>query len=363
MTYRVKDFDYYLPPELIAQKPVKPRDHSRLLLLNKTKGKIFHRHFYNIVNYLRPGDLLVLNNSKVFPARLLGKKVETRGRVEIFLHQKVISEKKINAQRVDENNIWECLVGGRVKIGLVIEFSQKLQALILKNNSDGTWLIKFNLSGEEFWRVVNKIGEVPLPPYIKRLKKETGDKNNYQTVFANSHKIGSVAAPTAGLHFTRALLKKIKAAGVKIEYITLHVGLGTFAPMKTENIVDHQMHSEFAEIGAKTRQAILATKKAGGRIIAVGTTSCRTLESAAWLEINKEKNQSIQQYFWTDIFIYPGYHFKIVDALITNFHLPKSTLLLLVSALAGKKLIDQTYQEAIAQKYRFFSYGDSMFIY
>ncbi|MFA6994877.1 MAG: tRNA preQ1(34) S-adenosylmethionine ribosyltransferase-isomerase QueA [Patescibacteria group bacterium] len=363
MTYKVEDFNYYLPPELIAQKPIRPRDHSRLLLLDRTKEEIFHRYFYNIVDYLRPGDLLVLNNSKVFPARLLGKKAETGGSVEIFLHKKIISGEKQNNGQMEKNNIWECLVGGRVKIGLVINFSQKLQALILKNNSDGTWLIKFNLSGENFWQLVNKIGEVPLPPYIKRLKKEVSDKNNYQTVFADNYKIGSVAAPTAGLHFTKALLKKIKARGVKIEYITLHVGLGTFAPMKTENITDHRMHSEFAEVSARTSQAVLATKKKGGRVIAVGTTTCRTLESINWPEINRGRNKSIQPSFWTGIFIYPGYHFKIIDALITNFHLPKSTLLLLVSALAGKNKIDRAYQEAIDKKYRFFSYGDAMFIY
>jgi S-adenosylmethionine:tRNA ribosyltransferase-isomerase len=349
MNYTVSDFDYNLPSELIAQKPIRPRDHSRLLVLDKKTGFLEHKNFFNVINYLRPGDLLVLNNSKVFPARLIGRKEITGGAVEIFLHHKL---------RADT---WECLVGGRIKIGTVIEFKNKsvrapyLRAEIVKNNADGTWQVKFNLRGARFFATINHIGEVPLPPYIKRAKKLASDKNSYQTVFADNHKVGSVAAPTAGLHFTRSLLKKIKARGVKIEYVTLHVGLGTFAPVKTEKITEHKMHSEFASISAKTVREILKTKKSGGRVIAVGTTSCRTIESIDW----KKPAQS----FWTDIFIYPGYKFKVVDALITNFHLPKSTLIMLVSALAGKKNIDFAYQEAIRLKYRFFSYGDAMFIY
>ena len=284
----------------------------------------------------------------------MGFKAETGGAVEIFLHKK------------SETDNWECMVGGRVREGLVVNFANSnLVATILKNNNDATWLVSFNLSGPKFWTEINKVGTVPLPPYIKRNKKTASDKNNYQTVFANDAKIGSAAAPTAGLHFTEALLKKIKKAGVKIVSVTLHVGLGTFAPVKTAEILDHKMHSEYAEISAKTATAILRTKASGGRVIAVGTTSCRTLESANWQKFKDELTLgSVQsQAFWTDIFIYPGVKFKAVDALITNFHLPKSTLLMLVSALAGKKHIDAAYKEAVEHEYRFFSYGDAMFIY
>ncbi len=342
--YQLKDFNYHLPSELIAQQPIRPRDHSRLLLLNKKTGQISHQHFYNIIDYLKPGDLLVLNNSKVFPARLIGHKQFSGGKIEVFLHHKL------------SRNTWECLLGGRAKEGLVINFLLNLQAEVIKNNQDGTWQIKFNLVGDKFWQVINKIGLVPLPPYIKRNKKQSDDRKNYQTTFANPKKIGSVAAPTAGFHFTPALLKKIKDQGVKISQVTLHVGLGTFAPVKVEKIKDHKMHSEFMEINSQTIKEILATKKRGGRIIALGTTSCRALES---LNLKELTTQS----FWTNIFIYPGYQFRLVDALITNFHLPKSSLLMLVSALADKKRIGQAYQEAILQKYRFFSYGDAMFIY
>ncbi len=349
MSLLVKDFDYNLPPELIAQKPVKPRDHSRLLLLNKKTGAINHKYFYNLVDYLRPGDVLVLNDSKVFPARLIGRKKDSGGLVEIFLHQK------------KEKNIWECLLRGRIKEGLVINFPRKLSAVVLRNNNDGTWQVKFNLSSVKFWQVVNKIGEVPLPPYIKRDKQIKSDKNNYQTVFADNNKAGSAAAPTAGLHFTQSLLKKIKAKGVKIVSVTLHVGLGTFSPVKTEKILEHKMHSEFAQLSRPAIKEILSAKREGRRIIAVGTTSCRTLESVNWFKFADSAAISSQA-FWTDIFIYPGYKFKTVDALITNFHLPKSTLLMLVSALAGKRHIDSAYREAITQKYSFFSYGDAMFI-
>ncbi len=347
------DFDYHLPPELIAQEPIRPRDRSRLLLLDKTSGAIEHRHFFEIVDQLHPGDVLVLNDSKVFPARLLGHKQETGGAIEIFLHKKIKSAE------------WECLVGGRVKEGLKIAFPKSvLTATILKNNQDGTWQAGFNLSGDKFWRAIERIGLVPLPPYIKRDHKTARDKQSYQTVFADPQKIGSAAAPTAGLHFTESLLKKIKAKGVKIETVTLHVGLGTFAPVKTEKITEHKMHSEFAEISARTVRAILAAKEDGRRIVAVGTTSCRTLESADWGKFAAQmKSHSLKpQSFWTDIFIYPGYKFKVVDALITNFHLPKSTLLMLVSALAEKRHIDEAYKQAVSNGYRFFSYGDAMFI-
>lgn len=346
--WKTSDFFYNLPPELIAQKPLRPRDHSRLLVLDKKTGALQHQHFYDIINYLRPEDLLVLNNSKVFPARLIGKKEITGGQVEIFLHKK------------EAKDIWECLIGGRIKIGMVIILSSRLKAEIIKDNQDGTWLVKFNLSDNKFFTEINKIGQVPLPPYIKRSKQLASDKNNYQTVFADNHKIGSAAAPTAGLHFTKSLLKKIKAKGIKIEFVTLHVGLGTFAPVKVEKITDHKMHSEFASVSRKTIKSILETRRRGGRVIAVGTTSCRTLESLAWEKIKEATSK--EQSFWTDIFIYPGFKFQVVDALITNFHLPSSTLMMLVSALGGKKNLDHAYQEAVAQKYRFFSYGDAMFI-
>jgi len=348
--YTLSDFDYHLPLELIAQKPARPRDHSRLLLLNKKNGAIEHKHFYNLIDYLNPGDLLILNNSKVFPARLLGYKKETGGKIEIFLHHDL------------GQGVWECLVGGRVKEKTIIEFPNQLIAEIIKNNNDGTFQVKFNYRGLKFFSLISKIGLVPLPPYIKRDHKLACDKNNYQTVYADNHKVGSAAAPTAGLHFTKNLLKKIKAKGVIIKYVTLHVGLGTFSPVKTEKIKDHKMHSEFASVNVDTIKEIIRTKKQSGRIIAVGTTSCRTLESINWPDFKNEKDIKSQS-FWTDIFIYPGYKFKIVDALVTNFHLPKSTLLMLVSALASKKGIDLAYQAALQEEYRFFSYGDAMFIY
>lgn len=360
---KTKDFDYHLPGELIAQLPSKPRDHSRLLLLNKVSGTRTHSRFFNLVDYLQPGDLLILNNSQVFPARLQGRKKKTGGRIEVFLHRPVVGSQELG-------NIWECLIKGHILENSVIEFftDQKLSSLpvliaeIIKNNHDGTWQLKFNAGLQKFWRLVNQIGEVPLPPYIKRNSRLSGDSRDYQTVFADAHKKGSVAAPTAGLHFTKNLLKKIKERGVNIEYVTLHVGLGTFAPVKTENIQEHRMHQEFAEVKARVIKDILQTKKKGGRIIAVGTTTCRTLESLDWGKLKTSRLIKTQA-FWTDIFIYPGYRFKVIDALITNFHLPKSTLLMLVSALAGRKNIILAYQEAIAKEYRFFSYGDAMFIY
>ncbi len=346
----VSDFNYNLPPELIAQKPVRPRDHSRLLLLNKKTGEMEHKHFYDIIDYFKPGDLLVLNNSKVFPARLHGFKKETGGLIEIFLHKKLLG------------NSWECLLKGKVREGLIITLTKNLEAEVNKNNNDGTWQVAFNLSGEKFWSAINKIGEVPLPPYIKRDSQKNSDRNNYQTVFAAKNKVGSAAAPTAGLHLTKSLLKKIKAKGVKVVELTLHVGMGTFAPMKTEKISEHVMHSEYVEIGVETLKAVLDTKKNHGRVIPVGTTSCRSLESVDWKKIEAGKKISSQS-FWTNIFIYPGYKFKVVDALITNFHLPKSTLLMLVSSLAGAEEIKIAYHEAIERGYRFFSYGDAMFIY
>ncbi len=347
----LSQFDYYLPKELIAQEPARPRDHSRLLVLNKKSGAIDNRRFFNIIDYLSPGDVLVVNNSRVFPARLFGKKIPSGGKIELFLHKK-ISHKK-----------WECLVGGRSREGLDVKLNHNLKAKILKNNSDGTWLVEFNKKGREFFSIINKIGHTPLPPYIKQ-KNKAKDKRSYQTVYADTRKIGSVAAPTAGLHFTRRLLKKIKKHSVQIEYITLHVGLGTFAPVKTNDITKHKMHAEFIEIPSQTIQRLIKAKKNNKRIIAVGTTSVRALEAIF------NKNLTIKKHFrhrnkiqgWVNIFIYPGYKFKVIDTMITNFHLPKSTLLMLVSAFAGKGKIKKAYQEAVCQQYRFYSYGDAMLI-
>lgn len=344
MKYSLSDFDYHLPIGLIAQEPVTPRDAAKLLIVDKTNKRLEHKKFSDLVDYLNKGDVLVVNDSKVFPARLFGHKKDTGGAVEVFLHKKI------------SDNTWECLLGGRVSIGLVIVLADNFEAVVKENNQDGTWLVGFNKTGAAFFSAVTKIGHLPLPPYIKRIKDQKEDKRNYQTVYADKEKIGSVAAPTAGLHFTPRLLKKIKDKGIIIEKVTLHVGLGTFSPVKTENILEHKMHSEFAEIDKQTIKRLKKAKAKNQRIIAVGTTSCRTLES--WGQAGMPDKFSC----WTDIFIYPGYKFKVIDALITNFHLPKSTLLMLVSALAGKKFIEKAYQEAVNSSYRFFSYGDAMFI-
>jgi S-adenosylmethionine:tRNA ribosyltransferase-isomerase len=355
----VSDFDYNLPSSLIAQEPTGQRDACRLLFLAKKDGRISHGHFSDIVEYLKPGDLLVLNNSKVFPARLKGYKEKTGGELEVFLHQPILGT------NYNSENIWEVLIRGRAREGSIIIFPQGLRATIIKNEGGGVWLVSFNFVTAKFWRVVNKIGFVPLPPYIKRRAGvETSDKKNYQTVFAAKDKLGS-AAPTAGLHFTKKLLKKIASRGVEIVSVTLHVGLGTFAPLKVEKISEHQMHRELVFLEPTVIKKILVAKKAGRRVIAVGTTSCRVLESLAakLSDAPADFLTAEEQSFWTDIFIRPGYQFKLTDALITNFHLPKSTLLMLVSALASKKNIDVAYQDAIKANYRFFSYGDAMFIY
>lgn len=365
---KLSDFDYKLPKDLIVVKPQEPRDHSRLLLLNKKTGKIIHKYFYNIIDYLKQGDVLVLNNSKVFSARLIGQK-ETKGRVEVFLHQKISNLPASSSLDNKEKNIeaWNCILGGRVKEGLIIKFDENLEGSIFKKNNDGTWEIEFNLIGDDFMKVVDKIGQVPIPPYIQKQRKNSksyfSDYSSYQTVYADEKKIGSVAAPTAGLHFAPDLINKIKSMGVQIEYITLHVGLGTFAPVKNNNIKKHKMHSEFVEIKKEVVQRILKAKKEKRRIIAVGTTSVRTLEGVISSQM-KTKKISVPEYqFPINLFIYLGYKFKVIDAMITNFHLPKSTLLMLVSALAGKKNIDKAYCEAIKQKYRFYSYGDAMLIF
>jgi len=370
----IKDFDYKLPKELIAQIPASPRDHSRLLVLNRKNNKIHHDYFYNLLNYLEPNDLLVLNNSKVFPARLIGQKEITNGEVEILLNHEV------------EPGAWQC-IGKNLKAGLKIKFSQsKLKAIVL-GKEDDIYNIRFNISGENFFSELEKIGLTPLPPYIKTTEElknrrtEEQDRKHYQTVYAKER--GSAAAPTAGLHLTSELMTKIKKRGIKIEYVTLHVGLGTFAPVKSDKIEKHKIHKEFFSIKENALKNIIKAKAEHRRIIAVGTTTVRTLETMfEKLQIPNYKfqtNSKIQSLYlpneanlankadscysgWTDIFIYPGYKFKCVDGLITNFHLPKSTLLMLVSAFAGKQNIDRVYSEAIKQKYRFYSYGDAMLI-
>ena len=360
---RLKDFNYHLPKNLIAQKPIKPRDCSRLLVLHKQTGKIEHKFFYNITDYLRAGDILVLNNTKVMPARLIGQRAKTGGKVEVFLLKKLTPQPPF-ARGVSE--VWQCLVGGKKrKENLRVEFAKGLKAEILKNNLDGTWNVKFNKSGRVFMEIVEKIGQVPLPPYVKRVSIASlqNDAEDYQTVYADDKKIGSVAAPTAGFHFTPALLKKIKNKGVQIEYVTLHVGLGTFAPVKVDDITKHKMHAEHVEINKRTLENILKAKSDGRRVIAVGTTSTRTLESVFYKKELRVMRYGLRDYSGrTDIFIYPGYKFKIVDAMITNFHLPKSTLVMLVSAFVGRSKIFKAYEAAIKKKYRFYSYGDAMLI-
>ena len=365
---KLSDFDYYLPKNLIAQEPVKPRDHSRLLVLDKSSGKIEHKNFYDIVDYLQAGDVLVLNNSKVFPARLIGKKKGTEGKIEVFLLQKIC------------DSLWQCLLGGKGrKEGLKVEFSQGLKCKVIKNNKDGTWQVKFNKSGNKLMKIVDKIGLTPLPPYIKRssFAKAMEDKQCYQTVYADSKKVGSVAAPTAGFHFMPRLIKKLKNKGVQFEYITLHIGFGTFASVKVNNITKHKMHAEWAEVDKCVIKRIAQAKDERRRVIAVGTTSVRTLEALALkfsifnfqfsnksqISITKTQKELTDYKGWIDLFIYPGYKFKIVDALITNFHLPKSTLLMLVMAFVGKANIDKAYRNATKKQYRFYSYGDAMFIY
>ncbi len=352
----LEDFAYNLPDKLIAIQPKNKRDLSRLLVLDKDSGQIEHKHFFDIADYLQKGDVLVLNNSKVLPARLIGQKKGTHGKVEIFLHKK---------KEVFENKIfWECLVGGKnIQIGQIVTFSHGLIAKMLKNNKNSTWLVEFNQSNSSMMKIVEQIGQVPLPPYIKTVKRQekVNDKKVYQTVYADDNKLGSVAAPTAGLHFTPELLAKIKKQGVKIKYITLHVGLGTFAPVKTKDIRNHQMHAEWIEVSAEVIRVLRQAKNKNKKIIAVGTTSVRALESLAE-QINSIDKKPQDYSTWINIFIYPGYRFQIIDAMITNFHLPKSSLLMLVSALANKENIDKAYQQAIEKKYRFYSYGDAMFI-
>lgn len=348
---KLSDFDYILPEELIATHPASPRDSSRLLVLDKVGGEIEHRRFFDVIDYLNPGDVLVLNNSRVIPARLLGEKKGTGGRMEVFLH-KIVNDGE-----------WECLLGGRgARVGMEIIFpGSNLLARIVRDNEDGTWIISFNLCGADFSRALESIGHVPLPPYIEKKRgggDEDLDRSDYQTVYAHQEKNGSVAAPTAGLHFTPELLDRIREKGIRIEYITLHVGMGTFAPVKTDDVLHHKMHAERVEIDAKTIERLFAAKKAGHRIITVGTTSTRAVEAMGKEfsisndqfsiqdsePVNENWKFKIENYSMdVDIFIYPGYKFLLVDGMITNFHLPKSTLLMLVSALASQDMIRHAY--------------------
>ena len=342
MTMDVKDFDYELPEELIAQDPLEDRSASRLMVLDRETGEIQHRIFKDITEYLRPGDCLVINDTKVIPARLFGVKKDTGAKIEILLLKR------------GENDIWETLVrpGKKAKPGTVIEFGEGLlTGTVVDTVDDGNRLIQFHYKGI-FEEILDQLGQMPLPPYITHQLK---DKNRYQTVYARHE--GSAAAPTAGLHFTQELLDEIEGMGVKIAHVTLHVGLGTFRPVKVENVQDHHMHSEFYIVEESEAKKVNDTKTAGGRVICVGTTSCRTVESASTEDGVLKSGTG-----WTEIFIYPGYRFKVLDALITNFHLPQSTLVMLVSALAGREHILDAYREAVKERYRFFSFGDAMFI-
>ena len=339
---KTSDFYYDLPKELIAQDPLEDRSASRLMHLNKETGEYEHGHFRDILKYLKPGDCLVINDTKVIPARLYGSKVGTDAAIEILLLKR------------RENDIWETLVkpGKKCKVGTVISFGDGiLTGEVVDIVDEGNRLIQFHYDGI-FEEILDQLGEMPLPPYITH---KLQDKNRYQTVYAKHE--GSAAAPTAGLHFTKELLQQVQDAGVKIAHVTLHVGLGTFRPVKVEDVTQHHMHSEFYVVEEDQAKLINDTKAAGGRVIAVGTTSCRTLESATGEDGILKAGSG-----WTEIFIYPGYRFKMIDGLITNFHLPESTLVMLVSALAGKEHIMAAYEEAVREKYRFFSFGDAIII-
>ena len=338
---RTQDFYYDLPEELIAQTPLQQRDTSRLLALNKVTGEVEHRHFYDILDYLQPGDCLVMNNSRVLPARLLGHR-PTGGAVEVLLLRDLGNKK------------WECLCkpGRKMQVGHEVLFGNgELSAVVTEVREDGNRVVEFRYEGI-FLEVLERLGKMPLPPYIKA---ELADQERYQTVY--SKETGSAAAPTAGLHFTNELLEKIREKGVLTAFVTLHVGLGTFRPVKAENIHEHHMHSELCMISQETAEILNETKKQGGRIVCVGTTSCRTLESLAKDDGTFEASSK-----WTEIFIYPGYTFKAMDALITNFHLPESTLVMLVSAFAGRENVLSAYETAVRERYRFFSFGDAMYI-
>ena len=338
---KTSDFNYDLPEELIAQTPLERRDGSRLMHLDRITGAVEHRHFFDLPEYLRPGDCLVLNDSRVLPARLIGRR-ETGGAVEVLL------------LRDRGEGVWECLTrpGRKTQPGTKLSFGEgELTATVVDAIEDGNKLIKFHYEGI-FLEVLERLGKMPLPPYIKT---ELEDQERYSAVC--SREVGSAAAPTAGLHFTPELLEKIAAMGVKVCYLTLHVGLGTFRPVKADNIEEHEMHSEYCIVPDETAKIVTETKKAGGRVVCVGTTSCRTIESFA-----NEDGTLDPKSGWTDIFIFPGYRFKCMDALVTNFHLPESTLIMLVSAFAGREHVLAAYEEAVRERYRFFSFGDAMFI-
>ncbi len=338
---KTSDFYYDLPEELIAQTPLEQRDTSRLMVLNKDSGEVSHKHFYDVIDYLQPGDCLVMNDSRVLPARLLGHR-PTGGAVEVLLLRD-LGDKK-----------WECLCkpGRKMQVGSEVIFGDgELTATVVEIQDTGNRVIEFHYEGI-FLEVLERLGKMPLPPYIKA---ELQDQERYQTVY--SREVGSAAAPTAGLHFTNDLLEKIREKGVKTAFVTLHVGLGTFRPVKAEDILDHHMHAELCMISPETAAILNETKQRGGRIICVGTTSCRTLESL----VNEDGSFEAKSK-WTEIFIYPGYQFKAMQGLITNFHLPESTLVMLVSAFAGRKNVLNAYNQAVAERYRFFSFGDAMFI-
>lgn len=340
---KTSDFYYELPKELIAQTPVEPRDSSRLLVLDRRDGSVEHRHFYDIIDYLREGDLIVANDSRVLPARIFGVKDGTGARVEFLLLKQI------------SGNRWEtlCKPGKKAREGASFTFGDGLlRAEVAEVRDDGNRVVDFDCD-ENFFATLDKIGQMPLPPYITA---ELQDKERYQTVY--SHELGSAAAPTAGLHFTEELLERIRQKGVKIAYVTLHVGLGTFRPVKVDDVTRHKMHSEHYEIPAETARLINETKQNGGRVIAIGTTSCRTLESVATQYGAIKPCEG-----FTDIFIYPGYQFKVLDGLVTNFHLPESTLIMLVSAFAGYDNVMNAYKLAVEERYRFFSFGDACFFY
>lgn len=336
-------FDYYLPEELIAQKPLENRQESRLMVIHRETGKLEHKKFYQITEYFDEGDLLVINNTRVIPARLIGKKT-TGAKVEFLLLNFL------------GGNRWRTLVkpGGKLKVGNVVVFSgndEKLEAKIVEHEKDGTRIVEFSNSGEDLWKTIERIGNIPLPPYIK---SKIDDPERYQTVYAKEK--GSVAAPTAGLHFTDELLQKLRDKGVKIAEITLHVGLGTFRPIKSSNVEEHDIHGEWFYVPRKTVRLIKDTKLRNKKVFAVGTTVVRTLETIARMKEAEEYSG------WTELYIYPPFEFKIVDAMITNFHLPRSSLLVLVSAFAGRELILKAYKEAVKERYRFFSFGDATLI-
>lgn len=337
----LSDFDYYLPEDLIAQRPIEPRDHSKLMVLEAATGALTHKHFYNLPDYLQPGDTLVFNDTKVIPARLIGSKAGTGGKVEVFLLNRT------------NGNEWEALVkpGKKARPGSIVEFGDELKCEVITTTDFGGRTVRFHYNGV-FEEILDRLGETPLPPYIK---EQLPDKERYQTIYARER--GSAAAPTAGLHFTTSLMDNLKAKGINFAFVTLHVGLGTFRPVSVNDVTQHVMHREYYSISQQAADIINATKKRGNKVVAIGTTSIRTLESSSKDGLVKPQSG------WTDIFIYPGYHFNVIDALVTNFHLPKSTLLMLISAFAGKDHVLNAYKEAVDSRYRFFSFGDAMFIY